>query len=78
MILFFNKSVHVELAYDRGNHYIFVSMQKELAHAGTLVDSQIFKFEFSQNEKQYETYNGINVHLRCVGNWLKKSRKACA
>jgi len=54
----------IELAYDRGNHYVFLSMQKELMSPGTLKSSQSFPFEFSGADKNYETYSGINVRLR--------------
>lgn len=56
----------IELAYDRGNHYIFVSSQYELSKAGFLTKDTSYNFEFKnkEQEKQYETYNGINVRLR--------------
>lgn len=54
----------IELAYDRGNHYTFLSMQQELCPAGALTGSKEFKFEFAGADKNYETYSGINVRLR--------------
>lgn len=56
----------IELAYDRGNHYIFFSSQKELAGPGILSQDTSYKFEFSDkdNDKKYEAYDGINVRLR--------------
>eukprot|EP01112_Ceratiomyxa_fruticulosa_P018386 TRINITY_DN586_c0_g1_i1.p1 TRINITY_DN586_c0_g1~~TRINITY_DN586_c0_g1_i1.p1 ORF type:complete len:330 (-),score=70.26 TRINITY_DN586_c0_g1_i1:252-1241(-) len=54
----------IELFYDRGNHYEFTSLVRELAPAGELTESKVFSFEFLNVEKQYESYNGINVRLR--------------
>ena len=50
--------------YDRGNQYEFVTMEKELAPAGEIRSPTEFQFEFTEVEKQYESYNGINVRLR--------------
>lgn len=51
--------------YDRGEHFEFTSVTKELAPAGVLSEAEIeFPFEFEDIEKQYESYNGINVRLR--------------
>lgn len=54
----------IDLFYDRGNHYEFLSMSQDLAAAGDLRGAQTFEFEFKNVEKQYESYNGINVKLR--------------
>jgi hypothetical protein len=54
----------IELFYDRGNHYEFTSLVKELAPAGELTENKTYPFEFMNVEKQYESYNGINVRLR--------------
>jgi len=54
----------IELAYDRGNHYVFLSASKDLALTGTLRQNKTFDFEFSGADKNYETYSGINVRLR--------------
>lgn len=54
----------IELFYDRGNHFEFTSLLKELAPPGTLTTSEEFPFEFSNVEKLHESYNGINVRLR--------------
>jgi len=54
----------IELFYDRGNHYEFTSLVRELAPLGDLTESKRFDFEFLNVEKQYESYNGINVRLR--------------
>ncbi len=55
---------HQELFYDRGNHYEFLSLVQELASPGELRSASLFDFEFRNVEKQYESYNGINVKLR--------------
>jgi hypothetical protein len=61
-----SKWPRTELFYDRGNHYEFLSLQQELAAPGELRSAQTFDFEFKNVEKQYESYSGINVKLRCV------------
>lgn len=50
--------------FDRGNHYEFLSLNQELAAPGELQHPQTFDFNFKNVEKQYESYNGINVKLR--------------
>lgn len=50
--------------FDRGNHYEFLSLNQELAAPGELQHPQTFEFNFKNVEKQYESYNGINVKLR--------------
>lgn len=57
-------SIHTEMFYDRGNHYEFLSLVQELAAPGELLHPQNFPFNFKNVEKQYESYNGINVKLR--------------
>ncbi|KAF8421157.1 vacuolar protein sorting-associated protein 26-domain-containing protein [Terfezia claveryi] len=54
----------IEMFFDRGNHYEFLSLGQELAAPGDLQHPQTFDFEFKNVEKQYESYNGINVKLR--------------
>lgn len=54
----------IELFYDRGNHYEFTSLVKEISPPGELTENKTFPFEFLNVEKQYESYNGINVRLR--------------
>ncbi|ROW01439.1 hypothetical protein VPNG_07583 [Cytospora leucostoma] len=54
----------VEMFFDRGNHYEFLSLVQELAAPGELQHPQTFDFNFKNVEKQYESYNGINVKLR--------------
>ncbi|KAJ3394801.1 Vacuolar protein sorting-associated protein 26B [Lobulomyces angularis] len=55
---------HIELFYDRGNHYEFASLTQELAAPGELRQNATYDFEFKNVEKQYESYFGINVKLR--------------
>ncbi|KAI0172303.1 vacuolar protein sorting-associated protein 26 [Hypoxylon sp. FL1284] len=54
----------IEMFFDRGNHYEFLSLNQELAAPGDLQHPQTFDFNFKNVEKQYESYNGINVKLR--------------
>ncbi|KAI9670654.1 MAG: Vacuolar protein sorting-associated protein 26 [Alyxoria varia] len=54
----------IEMFFDRGNHYEFVSTSQELAAPGELLNPQSYPFNFKNVEKQYESYNGINVRLR--------------
>jgi vacuolar protein sorting-associated protein 26 len=54
----------LEMFFDRGNHYEFLSLGSELAAPGELQHPQTFPFNFKNVEKQYESYNGINVKLR--------------
>ncbi len=56
--------ITVEMFFDRGNHYEFLSLVQELAAPGELQHPQTFDFNFKNVEKQYESYNGINVKLR--------------
>jgi len=54
----------IGVVYDRGNHHEFITQLQELAQPGTLSASTKFDFEFSNTERQYESYNGLNVRLR--------------
>ncbi|KAL8370295.1 hypothetical protein RB595_000602 [Gaeumannomyces hyphopodioides] len=54
----------IEMFFDRGNHYEFLSLVQELAAPGELQHPQTFDFNFKNVEKQYESYGGINVKLR--------------
>ena len=53
-----------ELFYDRGHHHEFLSISQELAAPGEMRQAQTFEFNFKNVEKQYESYQGINVKLR--------------
>lgn len=55
-----------ELFYDRGHHHEFLSLSQELAAPGEMRQAQTFDFSFKNVEKQYESYQGINVKLRYV------------
>ena len=55
-----------ELFYDRGHHHEFLSLSQELAAPGEMRQAQTFDFNFKAVEKQFESYIGINVKLRCV------------
>jgi len=54
----------IEMFYDRGSHYEFTSLVHELSPPGELTTTQNYTFKFINVEKQYESYNGINVRLR--------------
>ncbi|KAH8102170.1 vacuolar protein sorting-associated protein 26 [Cristinia sonorae] len=54
----------IELFYDRGHHHEFLSLSQELAAPGELRQAQTFDFLFKKVEKQFESYQGINVKLR--------------
>lgn len=54
----------IELYYDRGNHHEFVSLVRELARPGDLLQNTGYPFEFANVEKPYEVYVGSNVRLR--------------
>lgn len=67
----------IELFYDRGSHYEFLSLSQELAAPGEMRQAQTFDFHFKNVEKQYESYMGINVKLRYVAfqwHWLGLSK----
>ena len=55
-----------ELFYDRGHHHEFLSLSQELSAPGEMRQAQTFDFQFKNVEKQFESYQGINVKLRCV------------
>lgn len=61
----------IELYYDRGNHYEFTSLVKELARPGELNQyTTTYGFEFLNVEKPYESYSGANVRLRSVAYFI--------
>ena len=49
-------------------------MSQELAAPGEMRQAQTFDFAFKNVEKQYESYQGINVKLR-FGLLLRASRR---
>jgi vacuolar protein sorting-associated protein 26 len=54
----------LELFYDRGHHHEFLSLSQELAAPGDMRQAQTYDFLFKNVEKQFESYQGINVKLR--------------
>lgn len=54
----------IELFYDRGNHFEFHTLSQDLSSPGELKSVQSHDFSFKNVEKQYESYQGINVKLR--------------
>lgn len=54
----------IELFYDRGNHHEFISLVKELARPGDLLQHTSYPFEFANVDKPFEVYTGSNVRLR--------------
>ena len=59
-----------ELFYDRGHHHEFLSLSQELAAPGEMRQAQTYDFLFKNVEKQFESYQGINVKLRCAHRGL--------
>eukprot|EP00753_Platysulcus_tardus_P017695 PLAT6466.13.p1 GENE.PLAT6466.13~~PLAT6466.13.p1 ORF type:complete len:307 (+),score=137.39 PLAT6466.13:27-923(+) len=54
----------IELFYDRGNHYTFTQMVQGEVESGVLDSTTTVPFEFAHMDKQFESYNGLNVRLR--------------
>eukprot|EP00300_Choanocystis_sp_HF-7_P007461 c15306_g1_i1.p2 GENE.c15306_g1_i1~~c15306_g1_i1.p2 ORF type:complete len:308 (+),score=72.02 c15306_g1_i1:34-924(+) len=54
----------IELFYDRGSHYEFTSLLQQLEAPGDFTATRIYDFDFSSVDKQFDSYNGINVRLR--------------
>uniref|UniRef100_A0A7E4ZT28 Vacuolar protein sorting-associated protein 26 n=1 Tax=Panagrellus redivivus TaxID=6233 RepID=A0A7E4ZT28_PANRE len=54
----------IEVYYDRGNTYDFVSMSKEVARPGELYENTTYGFIFNNVSKTFESYVGCNVKLR--------------
>mmetsp|Transcript_7369 Transcript_7369/g.18602 ORF Transcript_7369/g.18602 Transcript_7369/m.18602 type:complete len:299 (-) Transcript_7369:110-1006(-) len=66
----------IEMAYDRGNHYEFLALCRELSNAGEITFDQVFPFKFENVEKQYDSYNGTNVRLRYFLRFTIEVRRA--
>lgn len=66
----------IELFYDRGHHHEFLSLSQELAAPGEMRQAQAYEFNFKNVEKQYESYQGINVKLRYFVRVLISRRMA--
>ena len=54
----------IEMLQDRSNTYEFTSLVRELEPPGELAGEKSYPFEFTGVDKQYESYDGINVRLR--------------
>lgn len=54
----------IEMLYDRESSQEFTSLVRELEEPGVLVGTKQYPFAFTQVEKAYDTYNGVNVRLR--------------
>lgn len=54
----------VELFYDRGSHFQFISLTQPLESAGSLTSSKVYEFNFDTEEKTKESYYGKNARLR--------------
>jgi len=52
----------IEMFY--GNYHEFSNLVRDLDAPGELVASKTYPFDFSSVDKQYDSYNGINVKLR--------------
>jgi len=66
----------IEMFYDRGNHYEFTTLVKELLQPGEITEQIVLPFQFLDVEKPYESYNGINVRLRYFLRFTIFVRKA--
>jgi hypothetical protein len=74
-----------EYMHDSGNPYEFTALIRDLEDAGEVTSDKSYNFEFLNVEKNYETYNGNNVRLRCVqgggvgldGCGWRRERAAC-
>ena len=56
--------IFTELFYDKANGSEFTNITTELSPAGTLSKSTEYEFEFDNVEKNFESYQGLNVRLR--------------
>jgi len=54
----------IELFYDRGNHFDFTSLVRELAPSGSITGAVTYPFAFEKPEKQFESYTGVNCKCR--------------
>ncbi|KAK9378130.1 vacuolar protein sorting-associated protein 26-domain-containing protein [Kockiozyma suomiensis] len=54
----------IEMFSDKANTYDFLTLGQELAAPGELQHPETYQFEFRNVEKQFESYNGVNVRLR--------------
>ena len=54
----------IEMLYDKENSQEFTSLLRDLDNPGTLQDTRQYDFVFTNVEKAFDTYSGINVKLR--------------
>mmetsp|Transcript_26769 Transcript_26769/g.103987 ORF Transcript_26769/g.103987 Transcript_26769/m.103987 type:complete len:267 (-) Transcript_26769:575-1375(-) len=54
----------IELLYDRDQNQEFVSLIRELDEPGVITGTKQYAFAFSDVEKAFDTYSGLNVQLR--------------
>lgn len=54
----------IEMLYDRENSQEFTNLERMLEDPGVLTGRSQYPFEFTNVEKIYDTYSGINVRLR--------------
>lgn len=54
----------IEMIYDRENSQEFTSLERHLDDPGVIDGDKTFAFQFTNAEKIYDTYSGINVSLR--------------
>ncbi|ETO32414.1 hypothetical protein RFI_04703 [Reticulomyxa filosa] len=54
----------LEFAHNHGNNHTFLSSQQDLGNPGILTKDTSYHFDFKENEKQYESYDGTNVRIR--------------
>ena len=54
----------IENNLDKNHNSIFTQLVRDLEPPGSLTDNMTYDFAFNRVEKQFETYNGINVRVR--------------
>lgn len=54
----------IDMLYDRENSQEFTSLVRHLDDPGTLTKQAQYTFQFTNAEKAFDTYSGINVQLR--------------
>lgn len=54
----------IDMLYDREHSQEFTSLERMLEDPGILTSKSQYPFEFTNVEKMYDTYSGINVRLR--------------
>lgn len=54
----------IEMLYDRENSQEFTTLVRHLDDPGSLSGTRQYAFQFTNVEKAYDTYKGINVQLR--------------